>query len=136
LVQNNQVSNTTGTTVGSNPDVYGIKVAGSGARLLNNDVTDSVGVGTGSGHGIYLSDATGAVVEGNRIGNAVLAMNNISYGINAFSGSDILVVGNRLATVVYGLFFSGANGRYRDNLTSGTVTNPYTGGDGSPGNNQ
>ena len=73
-------------------------------------------------------------MEGNRIGNAVLATS--SYGINAFSGSDLLVVGNRLATVAYGLFLSGATGRYRDNLTSGTVANPYTGGDGSPGNNQ
>ena len=134
VVRNNQVVDTTGTTVnGSNSDIYGLQVSGPGSRVINNDATETVGVGSGTAYGIGLASADGAVVENNRIGNSSLATG--ATGIFLGSGDDLLVVGNRMSTLDNGVVFSSATGKYRDNITSG-VTTPYTGGDGSPGNNQ
>jgi len=134
LVRNNQVVDTTGTTVnGPNSDIFGLQVAGPGSRVINNDSTETVGVGTGIAYGIQLSSADGAVVENNRVSNSTLAP-GASTAISLSSGDDLLVVGNRMATMDSGVVFVSATGKYRDNLTSG-VTNPYSGGTDA-GNNQ
>jgi len=132
LVRNNQVVDTTGTTVnGPDSDIYGLQVSGPGSRVINNDSTETVAVGAGDAFGIALSSADGAVVENNRVGNSVL---DDSTAIFLESGDDLLVVGNRMATTGFGVNFSSATGKYRDNITSG-VTNPYTNGTDA-GNNQ
>ena len=133
LVRNNQVVDTTGTTVnGANSDIFGLQVAGPGSRVINNDSTETVGVGTGSAYGIQLSSADGAVVENNRVRNSTLAVG--STAISLSSGDDLLVVGNRMATMDNGVVFAASTGKYRDNITSG-VTYPYSGGTDA-GNNQ
>lgn len=135
MLRNNLVVNTGGNTAnGANSDVRGIRTVGTGVRVLNNDVTDTIGVGTGAGISILLDSATGAVAENNRLGNQALAAS--STAIEALTGStDVLLVGNRVATMGAGLDYVGtATGKYRDNLTTG-VTSPYTGGTDA-GNNQ
>jgi len=135
VVRNNQVVDTTGTTVfGPNSDTVGLQVNGPGSRVINNDATETVAVGSGNAIGIQVSSADGAVVENNRIGNSTLVAT--STAISIFSGDDVLAVGNRMATTGSGLVFGGAaTGKYRDNITSG-VTFPYLGGGTDAGNNQ
>jgi hypothetical protein len=132
VVRNNQVVSTTGTTVfGGSSGTYGIRSFGSGARILNNDVTDTVPVGSGSGFAIEVEQASGGVIEKNRVGNASLGD---TYGIKATSGGDVLVVSNRVALMGFGLFYDAATGKYRRNLTAG-VGVPYTGGTDAGRNN-
>jgi hypothetical protein len=126
VVRNNQVVDTTGTTVGGgNSDTFGLLVNGPGSRVINNDATETVAVGSGNAFGIQVASADGAVVENNRVGNSNLVAS--STAIQIASGDDILAVGNRMATTGNGIVFAGATGKYRDNITSG-VTNPYSGG--------
>ena len=136
VVRNNQVVDTTGTTTnGANSAVYGLQVIGPGSRVINNDSTETVGVGSGIAYGIQVSTADGAVVENDRVGNSNLSA--ASTAIDVGSGDDVLVVGNRMATTGNGVVYEGAStGKFRDNITSG-VTNPYTpGGATDAGNNQ
>jgi len=132
VVRNNQVVNTTGTTIfGADSAVYGIASDGPGARLLDNDVTDTIGVGTGDGVALAITDGNGSVAERNRIGNASLAN---SIGIRIGTSASVLALRNRLAVLGYGIDYQGSTGSFRDNLTSG-VSVPYTGGTDA-GNNQ
>ena len=132
VVRNNQVVDTTGTTVGVNPDVAGLKVVGPGSRILNNDVTETVAVGAGNAFGIEASSAQGAVIENNRVGNsAVLAS---TTGISIMASDDVMVAFSRLARLGAGIVFSASTGKYTENLTSG-VTVPYTGGTDAGNNN-
>ncbi|HLQ22230.1 MAG TPA: Calx-beta domain-containing protein, partial [Gemmatimonadales bacterium] len=132
LIRNNQVVTTGGTTVfGANADAYGIRTEGAEARVLNNDVTDTNPLGAGAGSAIAVAQASGAVIEKNRLANS--AANN-SFGIYAASGDGVLIMGNRISGTAFGVFYQGATGRYRDNLATGVAT-PYTGGTNA-GNNQ
>jgi hypothetical protein len=133
VVRNNQVVKTTGSTVGGLTEIGGIVVVGPGSRLLNNDVTDTIEMGAAEGVAMLVRNGDGAIVEGNRIGNAVLAAT--SLGVSVETSDDVLVVGNRLATLGSGVVYGGgSNGKYRDNLTSG-VTTPFTGGTDAGNNN-
>ena len=114
-------------------DSYGIRLLGSEARVLANDVLDTAGSGNGAGISILLEDAQASVLEGNRVGNASLLPG--SAGIRLQGGQDILVIGNTFTTLDSGLaFVSETAGKYRDNLTSG-VGAPFNGGTDA-GNNQ
>jgi Calx-beta domain len=124
-VRNNQVVATTGTTVfGVDSTTFGILSEGPGARILNNDVTDTFGVGAGEGRAVAVSSADGTVIDRNRIGNSVFAT---AVGIRIVSSSDVLAMRNRLAVLPDGIVYDSSTGLYRSNLTSG-VTNPYVGG--------
>jgi len=95
IVRNNQVVATGGSTAfGANADANGIIVSGSGPRLLNNDVINTVKLGTGTASGIYINLVDGGLVVNNRI-----------------TGADVGVQ-----------FANGSGNKYRDNLTSGVVT--------------
>jgi hypothetical protein len=131
VVRRNQVVGTGGTTSsGSAVDTFGIRVDGAGARILDNDVTDTMPVGSGTGYAIFATNATAAVIESNRAANSAAVT---SAGIFAASGSDVLVLGNRLTGLASGVVFDAATGKYRGNLTSG-VTTPYTAGTDAGGN--
>jgi hypothetical protein len=133
VVRNNQVVSTTGTTAfGADSEVYGIASEGSGARLIDNDVTDTIGIGNGDGVALAIASGNGAVVEHNRIGNATLVANSV--GIRISGSTSVLAPRNRMAILSLGIFYQGSTGLYRGNLTSG-VTTPYTGGTDA-GNNQ
>ena len=132
VIRGNQVVTTGGSTIfGANADAYGIRTEGAEARALDNDVTDTTPAGTGSGIAVGVEQSTGSVAEKNRVGNSTP---NNSYGIRVLNGNDVLVVGNRLSGLAFGVYFDTATGKYRDNLATGTIT-PYTGGSDA-GNNQ
>ena len=123
---------TGGSTVfGANASAYGIHTEGAEVRVINNDVTDTNPQGTGAGNAVAVEQATGAVVEKDRLANSTP---NNSYGVKAVSGSNVLVIGNRISGTAFGVFYGSATGSYRDNLTTGVAT-PYTGGTNA-GNNQ
>jgi hypothetical protein len=133
VLRSNQVVSIGGTTtLGPNANTYGIRSTGFGARLIDNDVTDVVGVGTAQGVAIAVDTGNGAVVERNRIGNSTLG---VSWGVKITNSSSVLVLQNRLAVLQNGIDYQNpSTGRFRDNLTSG-VSTPFTGGTDA-GNNQ
>ena len=109
IVRNNQVVATGGTTVfGADVNAFGIIVDGTGLRVLNNDVINTVKQGVGTATGIYLVFVRGALVVNNRIS---VADRWIEYDVN-----------------------TGSTGKYRDNITF-DVTTPFTGGTNIGNNN-
>jgi len=106
IVRNNQVVATGGTTCcGANVNAFGIVVGGTGPRVLNNDVIQTVKQGTGTAHGIFFSAVTGG-----------------------------LAVNNRITEADKGISYSGSTGKYRDNVTF-DVTSPFNGGTDIGNNN-
>ena len=125
-----QVSSTLPPTLDTS--VEGIHVAGPQARLLHNDVLDTLATGSGVARSIVLDGGSSSVIDSNRVGNAVWATG--STGIFILTGQDLLVSSNTFTTLAWGLVFdSEAFGKYRDNLTAG-VSNPYSGGNDVGGN--
>ena len=107
IVRTNQVVATGGSTsFGANADAHGIFVRGTGARVLNNDVINTLKQGAGTATAININGATGAFAVNNRI---TTADRGIDYN-------------------------SGATGKYRDNLTFGVAV-PFTGTGTSVGTN-
>ncbi|MHC4808349.1 MAG: right-handed parallel beta-helix repeat-containing protein, partial [Planctomycetota bacterium] len=125
IVRNNQVFSTGGSTVLFG--AWGIFMAGPGTRAINNDITDITAQGNERSYGIAVSNSDNTVLEGNRI-NDVTSGSGDTYGINIAVSSNVMVVDNRIATVKYGIRYSGSTGKYRDNITDGITTAPYTGG--------
>jgi hypothetical protein len=131
-IRGNQVVKTTGTTsLGANADTYGIRADGPGARVLGNDVTDTIGVGSGLGFAIYVASSTGTVIERNRLGGTSAGANT---GIRVASGADLLVATNRMAIFGTGIDMQGGAGKYQANVTAG-VGVPYVGGTDAGNNN-
>ena len=90
-----------------NENAWGIRIPSLGGRVLDNDVLTVIPTGIYYGVGIEVGSA----------------------------GDNALVVGNRITAAPWGvLFFGGAIGKYRDNLTSG-VSQPFQGGTDAGGNN-
>ena len=90
-------------------------------------------VGANDNHGIFLLNAPGAVVENNRIDTITSGTGN-RYALRFSSSKNVLAVGNRITNAEVGIFFTGANGKYRDNLTV-NVEKPYLGGTDAGNNN-
>ncbi len=106
IVRNNQVVATGGTTCcGGNVDGTGIFATGDGTRVLNNDVINTVKLGTGTARGIHFNGVTGG-----------------------------LAVNNRITVADTGIAFTVSTGKYRDNLTFDVPT-PFTGGTDAGNNN-
>ena len=135
VIRGNQILKTGGSTAESGLAAsIGIAISGTGNRVLDNDVFETVGRGTLAGVAIEVN-GNDAVIENNRIGNAALPATGGSFGITfdcCFSGA--LVVNNRITRMTGGIFFGTSTGKYRDNLTSG-VTTPYSGGTNAGNNN-
>src|SRR5262249_46992261 len=96
IIRNNLVVATGGATVfGADSDVFGIAVGGTENQILNNDVVNTVAVGTGDATAIQILSGS-AVVDHNRISNTTLpGGGGDSIGICvAASGTDVLVVDN------------------------------------------
>jgi hypothetical protein len=130
VVRRNQIVGTGGTTAVANANTFGILADGAGARVLDNDVLDTLPVGAGMGYALYVVNAAGTVLEKNRAANSTSVS---SAGIFAASGANILMLGSRLTGLNSGVVFSSASGKYAGNLTSG-VTFPYTAGTDGGGN--
>jgi len=134
IVRRNQVVDTGGSTVSSNPYAYGIVLYGSGVRALNNDISGTATTGSGSGYGLAISYANGAVAEGNRI-NDVSSGTGITYGILISNSFGMLVRGNNVTSADYGIRYSSGTGKYMDNLTSDIATTAFSGGTPAGTNN-
>ena len=132
IIRRNLVVATGGTTaMGPDADTFGILADGALARVIDNDVLDTVPVGSGTGYAIQVANAAGSIVEKDRAGNFTPVL---SAGVFAASGANVLAVGNRLTGFTSGVwYFGGATGKYARNLTSGVGT-PYTGGTDDGGN--
>ena len=131
-VRRNRVSNTGGSTEPTLVGATGISLVGTGGRVLGNEV-GLVLPGTGEGIGIRVASGNGGVVEQNVIANKTLAP--LSWGLRVVSGTHVLLVRNRVATVDRGVIYeAGATGPYRGNVSIGTTT-AYAGGTDA-GNNR
>ncbi len=133
IIRNNTVFFTGGSAaVGVSAAGTGISFLGSGGRLLNNDVSDTFTIGTGTDFASAIRvNGNSAVVENNRVINPTTAPRTRGITI---AGSDVLVVNNRITNMASGIEFESGGGKFRDNLTSG-VEVPYTGGTDAGNNN-
>lgn len=107
------------------PGYSGIEIYGGG-HLVRRCRVELDSTGAGSTFGIAVMGPEARVldcdVSDRRPSGAA------TYGIFFNSGSDDLVANSRLSRVGYGLLYSGATGKYRDNLCAASVTTPYVGG--------
>jgi len=106
-----------GTGIGSGGgfSAIGITASGPEARILDNDVIETVGAGGASAYGIFAGSASASVIEGNRVSNQT------SPGTNgifiSFSATDVLVVNNRILGWLTGVSLTGGStAKCRDNL--------------------
>ena len=123
IVRNNLVVGT-----GRNASATGIYVTGPGMHVIDNEVMDTV-ESTGVAYGIRVNAAPGSVVERNVVSNRALGPTS-SYGIwvAALSGPAASVVGNRVAYMRDGIYFTaGTLGIYMDNTVGGATT-AFSGG--------
>ena len=101
IIRNNKIVNTGGSTSSNNS--YGIIVYGPGARVLNNDVINVEA--PNSGYGIYIVDAHGTVLEGNRI-SEVTSTSGSSFGVQVLNSNGVVVQGTRINKVTSTDIFS------------------------------
>lgn len=133
IIRNNQVVSTGGCTY--DDWVYGIRVFGPGARILNNDVIETKEQSAGTAFGISVDSASGSVVENNRVGNDSLGTGT-SIAIDVASSANVLVSNNRVIKMNYGIWYHlDSSGKYRDNLTSEAPFPGVAGGTDAGGNN-
>ena len=92
MVRNNQVAKTGGTTAVVPANASGFEIQGDGARVLNNDVIDTVAQAGGTARGIHLI------------------------------GTGHMVVDNRITVADRGIEFDGATGKFSGNLTTLVTT--------------
>jgi hypothetical protein len=110
-VRRNLVVNTGGTTVqGGNANNAGIALFGSANVILENEIMNVAGTGTGVGYGIVMDTSDDTVVESNRIAA-------VDTGIYA-DGTNILVSNNRFMRMPTAIDMPGS-GKFSNNLTAG-----------------
>ncbi|HKF42563.1 MAG TPA: hypothetical protein VKG01_05635 [Thermoanaerobaculia bacterium] len=133
VIRSNQIIKTGGSTAFGNISVAGIAVVGASNRVIDNDVFETVPMGTFSSFAINLVGSDN-VVESNRIGNsALLPTPSMAIAFDCcYTGG--LVINNRITTMTNGILYGPSTGKYRDNVTSG-VTYPYGGGTDLGNNN-
>jgi len=106
-----------GSTFFTDVSVASLDVRGPGARVLDNTVVETHGVGSGTGWGLWILGGD-AVAEGNRISNA-----HAEPGVDAIvvtAGSRAVLSRNRLLNVARGIVFEpGAGGLVRGTSTFG-----------------
>jgi YD repeat-containing protein len=110
-------------------DTFGIAVSGPGTRLLENDVSGTVGNGIGVGHSLFVWQGKGTVAARNRLTGSFSAV-----GLTIRESQDVVAAQNRLMGLGSGIVYEGeSTGTYRGNLTSGVLT-PFSGGSDAGGN--
>lgn len=155
VLRNNQVTDTGGSAYTEDYNgAYGIAVSGPGAHVLNNDIVGAAVPAAGWASGVMASDATGVVIENNRISDlktatggsirAIHVMQSIggtirsnainnaapaenSNGIYLFASNNLNVRDNSISNMATGINFSGSTGIYMLNSVV-SATTPYMGG--------
>jgi hypothetical protein len=137
IVRDNHIVNTVGRLNVTGGSATAIGAFGSGNMVLNNDVigTTSAVSDDFSPAGILFNYCNQCVAEKNRIVDTERPDPNTSRGIWVLTGSDVLVVNNRIIKSLVGITFGlTATGLCRDNIATACTT-PYSGGTNA-GNNQ
>jgi hypothetical protein len=133
IIRNNQVIDTGGSTFWAHP--IGIQARGPGNWVFDNEVYETKEQGSGGeAKGISIYEGAGTVVDNNRIGNSASG-SGTSYGIGVLDSDDAVIVNNRITKMNYGVYYDSSTGKYRDNLTSGIITAPFSGGTDAGNNN-
>lgn len=110
-----------------------LEVFGMGASVADNDLIETYGLASQSGHAINLGNAPASSVRRNRITNADVFDAN-TYGVRIDVSEGVAVLKNAISGTGSGIHFgAGSTGTYRGNTTVG-VMNPYTGGVDAGGN--
>jgi hypothetical protein len=126
----NSYSNVVENVEVDSPIVSGIVISGSGHQVRGCSVTHYGTEENNYATGILLS-GDGHLIEGNVV---TASVSENGRGIAVFSGTNHLVVGNRIINPQWQGLALHANDKYRDNLVSGAAT-AYQGGI-DVGNNQ
>ena len=138
IVRDNHIVNTVGRLNVAGGISTAIGAFGSGNMVLNNDVigtTSAVNDDLSPAQGILFNFCNQCVAEKNRIVDTESPDPNTSRGIWVLTGSDVLIVNNRIIKSLGGISFGlTATGLYRDNIATACTT-PYSGGTNA-GNNQ
>ena len=131
IVRGNQISNTGGSPIATGAD--GIEVGGPGARVLNNDVGDTIAFGEAA-YGIHVRHSNASIVEGNRVHFTSGYDTYPGHGIDMVDSTNVLVRGNSITSADVGIHYapggqdiSVSTGKYMNNLTD-DVTTPFSGG--------
>ena len=132
--RNNTVRSSTVLATGGGPHeaagAVGIAIFGPGARVDDNDVRGTAGIGDAVGRAVLLESAPAAIVVGNRLDGE-----GAGTGVLIRASWDVLVLRNRLFGLAEGIVFEveTGSGAYRGNFTV-NVANPYSGGSDAGGN--
>jgi parallel beta helix pectate lyase-like protein len=140
MIRSNFISNTGGSTFDPNGSVIAIAINGfgSGLRILDNDIANTLPPGTGAAFAIGINATPNpgaeAVIEGNRISNLANPLPQQTYGIVLQNTSTAFVIGNHISGAFFGILYEGgAVGKFRDNVTF-NVSQPFFGGTNGGGN--
>ena len=126
-VRNNHVIDTGNSTFQPGLRAFGMQVYGNGARVIGNDISNTVADSRSDGYGLVLGSASGSMVMGNRI-NDVDTDRGVSYAIFISSSGNLLIRENNISNADEGIHYANSTGKSMDNLTTNVVV-PFTGGD-------
>lgn len=136
LVERNQVVDTGGSVAGDDTQAYAIVVSGPESLVRENMISGLTAVGNGYEWGVYLGGAAlNSTVRDNVISDADKPLGTgYSAGVRAGNTSNVVMIGNSVSNMDYGLFFYGvATGLYSGNAAAGCTT-PFSGGTAGAGN--
>jgi parallel beta-helix repeat protein len=155
IIRNNQVTNTGGSTLGSNDQAWGIGGNGIGHRILNNDVSGVVATKAGSNAFGITIGGTNLIIAGNRISDVHSTLAG-AWGMNGHSemvivdnqivgatgvtevGIDVVasavIRNNQITGYTTGVHSTVASTIYSGNVVVGATT-PYSGGTAHIGTN-
>ena len=132
VIRNNRVVLTGGYTGGNYALAVGVTAVGDDIRVLNNEVVNTFGQGTGAaGIGIYLVNSYRGFVQGNRVSLVTAEYgDNLARGIDINSSNNAVITDNRIAGVGYGIYFRDGSGygKYTNNLVDAASVQSYYGG--------
>jgi copper-binding protein NosD len=112
-----------GTGIGTSPgtSAIGITASGAQARVLDNDVIETVGANGAFAYGIFAGSATSSVIEGNRVSNQTSPG---TKGIFlSFTSNTVTIVNNRLLGWTEGVSVGSGSAKCRDNFFNDVTTN-------------
>ena len=132
-VENSKVVDTGGSTAHT-LRAYGIMVGGSGAKIVNNDVSTTTIASNYNVDGIFLFSADYSLVQNNTVTNTVTLGTGNTFSILRQDSEGVFVRDNNLGYSYYGLYFSNSTGKYLNNLTF-HVGITFTGGTAVGSNN-
>ena len=131
-VSNNTIVDTGGST--QNLYAYGIVASGPGAKVVNNDISQTTAQSAADANGIYLILADYCVILNNTITDTTKDTGS-SYAIRIGNSAGVFLRNNQVANADFGIYFASSSGKYFNNLTFDISGTAFTGGTAIGGNN-